>query len=328
MAVFYAVEQGINLQKDGERLVVKKEGRVLKTIHFHNLEQVILMGRICISPAVIATLLKRRIDTVFLTKTGKYLGRLASLIGKNIELRLTQFERIKDPQFRLTITKAIVKGKIENQQMLLRRINRKGLGLEDVILKLKGMAKRVEKEDDIEVLRGIEGIASRLYFSAYAAGFGKGIEFKGRERRPPKDPVNSLLSLGYTFLFSNVFSIINMVGLDPYLGCYHTVDYGRPSLALDLMEEWRPVIVDPLVLSVFNLKVLNKEDFTESEDGLFLSQDALRKFIVQFERKMGERVTHPFRETKIRYRSYIEAQVRSFVHVLRDEDTYKAAVFR
>ena len=269
MAVFYAVEQGINLQKDGERLVVKKEGRVLKTIHFHNLEQVILMGRICISPAVIATLLKRRIDTVFLTKTGKYLGRLASLIGKNIELRLTQFERIKDPQFRLTITKAIVKGKIENQQMLLRRINRKGLGLEDVILKLRGMAKRVEKEDDIEVLRGIEGIASRLYFSAYAAGFGKGIEFKGRERRPPKDPVNSLLSLGYTFLFSNVFSIINMVGLDPYLGCYHTVDYGRPSLALDLMEEWRPVIVDALVLGVFNLKVLNEEDFTESEDGLF-----------------------------------------------------------
>jgi len=328
MSIFYAIEQGLSLHKDGERLIAKKEGKVLKVIHFHNLEQLVIIGRISLSPAVIFTLLKRGIDTVFLTTSGKYLGRLSPLMSKNIELRIKQFERLKEFDFKLEIAKAVIKGKIENQRMLLRRINRKGLGLEDTILKLKKFVQKVDEETNIESLRGIEGSASRLYFSAYAKGFLEEVNFLKRERRPPKDPVNALLSLGYTLLFSNIFSIISMVGLDPYFGCYHTIDYGRPSLVLDLMEEWRPVIVDTLVLSIFNLKVIKEEDFTKDEDGLYLARDGWRKFISQFERKMAEKVTHPLKAAKISYRSYMEEQTRLFVRALKGEDKYRAAVFR
>ena len=162
MAVFYAIEQGLVLHKEGQRLLAKKEGKVKRTIHFHTLEQVVLIGQIGLTPAVISTLLKRNIDTVFLTKSGRYLGRLMPMVGKNIELRLKQFERFKETAFRERIARAIVKGKIENQRLLLRRINRKGLGLEDVILRLKQLAKRAE-EADIASLRGIEGTAARFY---------------------------------------------------------------------------------------------------------------------------------------------------------------------
>ncbi|MDL1971534.1 MAG: CRISPR-associated endonuclease Cas1 [Candidatus Desulfofervidaceae bacterium] len=328
MAIFYAVEQGLVLQKDGERLIARKEGRVLKAVHFHNLEQLVLIGRISLTPAVISTLLKRGIDTVFLARTGKYLGRLAPLMGKNIELRLRQFEKLREPGFNLRLSRTIVKGKIENQRMLLRRVNRKGLGLEDIILKLKGLAQKAERETDIATLRGIEGSAARVYFEAYGQGFKERLNFNRRERRPPKDPVNSLLSLGYSLLFSHVFAMVNMVGLDPYLSCFHTVDYGKPALALDLMEEWRAVIVDALVLSVINLKVITQKDFVEEEEGLFLTIDGWRKFIGQFERKMGEKVRYPARQAKISYRNYIEEQIRLFVRDIKGEAEYRPAVFR
>jgi len=328
MAIFYAVEQGLVLHKDGERLIARKEDKVFKVLHFHNLEQVILIGRISLTPAVISTLLKRGIDTVFLTKSGRYLGRLEPLMGKNIELRVRQFERLREPDFRLRLARMIVKGKIENQRIILRRINRRLSGLEDAILKLKVLAQKAEQETDISALRGLEGSAARVYFEAYAKGVKEKWGFTGREKRPPKDPVNALLSLGYTLLFNNVLAMVNMVGLDPYLGCFHTVDYGKPSLALDLMEEWRAVIVDALVLSLLNLRIINQKDFIEDEEGLFLTGDGWRKFIGQFEKKMGEKVKHPSREAKVNYRSYIEEQIRLFVRALKGEDEYKPAVFR
>ncbi len=327
MAVFYAIEQGLVLHKDGQRLLAKKEGKVKKAIHFHTLEQVVLIGQIGLTPAVISALLKRNIDTVFLTKSGRYLGRLMPMAGKNIELRLRQFERFQDMNFRERIARAIVKGKVENQRLLLRRINRKGLGLEDTILRLKQLAKKTE-EADIASLRGIEGTAARFYFEGLAKGFNEDWQFKGREKRPPKDPLNALLSLGYTLLFSNVLCAINLVGLDPYLGCFHSIDYGRPALAFDLMEEWRAVIVDALVLSVINRKVISRDNFAIEEEGVYLSSEGWQKFITQFERKMNEKVTHPEREEKISYRAYIEDQVRRFCRDIKGEEEYKAVVFR
>ncbi len=327
MAIFYAVEQGLFLQKEGQRLLAKKDGRLLRSIHFHEIEQVILVGRISLSPAVVTALLKRQIDVVFLTKSGRFLGRLSPMMGKNIELRLRQFERFKDKDFKRRVAEAIVQGKIENQRLLLRRINRKALGLEDAILRLKALARQAEGVE-IETLRGIEGTAARIYFEALAKGFNETWEFRNRERRPPKDPINALLSLGYTLLFSNVLCAINLIGLDPYLGCLHSVDYGRPSLALDLMEEWRPVIVDALVLSMINRKVINRGDFESKQEGIYLTPEGWRKFIAQFERKMNEVLTRPEREERLSYRAYIESQVRSFVRDIKGKEKYKPAVFR
>ncbi len=329
MAIFYAVEQGLIIQKEGERLIAKKDNKIIKFLHFHNLEQLILIGRIGLTPAVIFELLKRGIDTVFLSYSGRYLGRLSSIGGKNIELRFRQYESLKDELFKLNLAKKIVRGKIENQRLFLRRINRKGLGLEDTILKLRVFSEKVKEGSSLDEIRGIEGTTSRVYFDAYAKGLlGAGIGFDKRERRPPKDPANALLSLGYTLLFSHVFSVVNMVGLDPYIGFFHAINYGKPSLALDLMEEWRPIIVDAVVMNAFNLKVIKREDFVVEEEGVCLTRDGWRKFIAQFERKMSEKVKHPHQGIRLTYRGCIEAQARQLVRHIKGEEEYTPAVFR
>ncbi len=329
MPVLYVLEQGVTISKEGERLIIKKEGRMIKYYHLHNIEQVIIIGRVNITPAVIATLLKREIDTVFLDSNGNYLGRLSPPWGRNSLLRMEHFKKAMEGNFSLSIAREIVRGKIENQRVFLRRINRKGLGLEDIILRLKRIAEDASKGKDLQSLRGFEGTASRLYFQ----GFGKALEgkfqFKGREKRPPKDPVNSLLSLGYTLLLNRVISSINLVGLDPFIGFFHSIEYGRPSLALDLMEEWRPIIVDAVVVSCFNMGVIKRNDFEKGDDGgFYLTKDGWRKFINQFERKMNEKVEYPNGDMKLPYRSCIEQQVRLLARTIMGEGVYKAAVFR
>lgn len=329
MAIFYAVEQGLFLHKEGERLIAKKDKKIIKFLHFHDLEQVILIGRINLTPSVIFELLKRDIDTVFLTYTGRYLGRLSSIGGKNIELRIRQYESLKDKLFKLSLAQKIVKGKIENQRLFLRRINRKGLGLEDAILKLRAFSKRIKEGTELDEIRGMEGTSSRLYFNAYAKGLAKvGIEFEKRERRPPKGPANALLSLGYTLLFSHVLSLVNLVGLDPYIGFFHAPGYGKPALALDLMEEWRPIIVDAVVMNAFNLKVIKREDFIIEEEGICLNRDGWRKFIAQFERKMAEKIRHPNQDIRLTYRNCIEAQARQLARHIKGEEEYTPAIFR
>jgi len=328
MAIFYAIEQGLVLHKEGERLIAKKDNKIIKFLHFHNLEQVILIGRINLTPSVIFELLKRNIDTVFLTHSGRYLGRLSPIAGKNIELRIRQYESLKDKFFKLNLAKKIVKGKIENQRLFLRRINRKGLGLEDTILKLRAFSERIKEGNSLDEIRGMEGITSRIYFNGYAKGLAEaGIELEKRERRPPKDPANALLSLGYTLLFSHVFSLVNLVGLDPYIGFFHAFDYGKPALALDLMEEWRPIIVDAVVMNTFNLKVIKREDFV-MEEGVCLTRDGWRKFIAQFERKMTEKIKHPNQGVRLTYRGCIEAQARQLARHVKGEEEYIPAVFR
>ena len=207
---------------------------------------------------------------------------------------------------------------------------------------------------DLDSLRGLEGKASAAYFEGFSRGFlAEGVSFSKRVRRPPTDPVNALLSLGYTLLFNSVMGAVSLVGFDPYLGALHAVDYGRPSLALDLMEEWRPLVVDTLVLSVFNLKSLTLEDFvktgeiehdsgrdvfedegvsesadrTEGTDGkgdvtlpVKLTDAGFRKFIVQFERKMHQKIKHHLTQQQLSYRDCIREQVRHFARVVRGEE--------
>ncbi|MGB9629341.1 MAG: CRISPR-associated endonuclease Cas1, partial [Thermodesulfobacteriota bacterium] len=310
MSILYLMEQNATVSKEGGRLIIKKEGEVTKTIHLFKLEQIVLFGNIFLTPAVIRYLLKEGIDTAFMTKRGKYLGRLQSALGKNILLRREQFRKIEDENFCLKTAKAIVRGKIANLRTVLLRLNRtrENIKLDDQILSLRNLISKVDDVEDMDSLRGYEGKATALYFDGLSKGFlTDEFEFKGRVRRPPTDPVNALLSFGYTLLLNQVIASVNLVGLDPYLGTLHTMDYGRPSLALDLMEEWRPIIVDTLVLSVINLKTLNPSDFEEGSSGdleteggeettpkipVILTDSGFRKFITQYERKMNQKVQY------------------------------------
>lgn len=363
MSVAYLMEQGASVHVEGERLLVRKGTTLLHTLHLFRLEHLVVLGRVSLTPVALAVLLKRGVDTAFLTRSGRYLGRLQPPHGKNILLRREQFLRFSDDAFALALARAIVEGKLTNMRTQLQRFNRsrEGLKLEEAIRELRTLALRTQEAQTLDSLRGLEGRGTALYFEGFSQGFlAEGVVFKRRVRRPPTDPVNALLSLGYTFLFNVVLAALNATGLDPYWGCLHTVDYGRPSLALDLMEEWRPIIVDTLVVSLFNLRVLKEADFTltppqepededeegtmepEREDGpdtgspaapestraaeagaslpVRLTDAGFRKFIGQFERKMAEKVHHPRLDQTLTYRECIAAQVRHLARVIKGED--------
>lgn len=340
MTIAYVMEQGAYLVKEGERIIVKKNKTTLHTLHVFKLEQVVIFGNVSITPAVISYLLRLGIDTVFMSKNGRYKGRLQGPYSKNIGLRKKQFERLSDPKFCFNTAKAIVDGKIGNLRSLLLRVNRtkEGANLEDHIFQLKMLRDKLKDVKDIEEIRGVEGKASAIYFEGFSKGFiSETIEFTKRVRRPPTDPVNAILSLGYTFLFNEVMGAVSMIGLDPYLGVFHTVEHGKPSLPLDLMEEWRPVIIDTLMLSLFNLKVIGKGDFTISKPAVSseqeeevqedisdlpvrLTADGMRKFITQFERKMRQKITHHLTGTHLSYRDCIREQIRHFARYLRGND--------
>lgn len=347
MSILYLMEQNATVSKEGGRLIVKKEGEISRTIHLFKLDQIVIFGNIFLTPAVIRHLLKEGIDTVFLTRKGRYLGRLQSALGKNIVLRREQFRRIEDPKFCLKTAKSIVKGKLNNLRALLMRMNRTrdNVELDNEILSLRNLINKIDEVDNLDSLRGYEGRGSAIYFEGFSKGFlSEDIKFHGRIRRPPTDPVNVLLSLGYTLLLNQVIASINLTGLDPYFGTLHSMDYGRPSLALDLMEEWRPIIVDTLVLSIFNLKTLSISDFEiieevikEDEDDevntdldkkflpqekvkrTILNEAGFRKFITQYERKMTQKVQYHLSDEQLTYRDCIQEQVRHFSRYLKGE---------
>jgi CRISP-associated protein Cas1 len=338
MSVLYLLEPQSIIHKEGGRLVVKKGDDTLHSVHVFRLDQVVIMGPVILTPAVIKTLLREGIDTVFMSRRGYYYGRLQSPEGKNIVLRRDQFDRFTDPVFVLSTAKAVVKGKLRNQRALLQRLmrNQKGLDLKKPIDSIGRLADLADSAADLDKLRGYEGQAAAIYFPAWGRGLKvESLSFSRRIRRPPKDPVNALLSLGYTLLLNNVLAAAHSTGLDPYLGALHAVDYGRPSLALDLMEEWRPLIIDTLVLSVFNLGVLTGKDFTTNppkdeddpgdeetdgkESGTSLTDAGWRKYIGQFERRMATDVSFHLNDQHLSYRDAIRQQVRHFASYVRGE---------
>ena len=269
MAILYVTEQGAALMKRGNRLVVEKMGRPIRWVHSFRLEQVVLMGSVSLSPGTVAFLLEEGIDTVFLTIYGRYRGRLISQFGKNIDLRRLQFQRLEDPAFRLASARSCVAGKLANCRTLLRRYNQE-LQREEITKTLHALRRLHRQLGDcpsVESVMGVEGAGAAAYFGCWRHLFRTDeATFTGRNRRPPRDPVNVLLSLGYTLLANAVHTQVNVAGLDPYAGCLHSVEYGRPSLVLDLMEEFRPVLVDGLTLSLFNKRIIRSTDFYRPED--------------------------------------------------------------
>lgn len=263
--VVYVKTQGARLVKEGRHLLVKKGEDIYHTLFTYKLKQIVLFGNIEVTHRALAQILRHSIDTVFLTQNGRYLGRIASSESRNVFLHKRQYALLDDASFALQMARAIVAGKMANMATLLLRIRRsreagvagkKAREIQDLIPML-------EKAGTIDSLRGYEGRASALYFEAFASGFIEKQGFTRRVRRPPTDPVNSVLSLLYTFLMNRVYAAVRVAGLDPYPGFLHSIDYGRYSLVLDLMEEFRTIIADTLTLSLFNLKILQKDDFIE-----------------------------------------------------------------
>ena len=239
------------------------------------------------------------------------LGRLAPPTLRNIPLRHQQYRRASDPDFCLRVSKTIVAGKLRNQRTLVRRIGRERPGA------VAGMAeaitralKQAEEASDLDSLRGLEGSAAKAYFSVLRASLPEGWESPRRQRRPPTDPFNALLSFGYTLLGQNVMTALELAGLDPYDGFFHADKYGRPALALDLVEEFRSLIVDSVVLTVVNKRVLGLDDFERRGQGVYLRPPALRKFLVQYGKRLQTQAIHPLAGRPLSYQKILEVQAR------------------
>lgn len=259
----YIRTQGARIVREGRHLLVKKGEDTYHTLFVEKLRQVVLFGNVELTPAARAVLLRHGVDTVFCSKDGRFQGRFATPEPKNVMLRKRQFSLLDDHSFGLELCRQLVAGKLANMTTLLMRIQRTRNRTEPRLAarEIRGLAAGVAGADSIESLRGYEGRGSALYFGTLRWGLLQDFGFCRRVRRPPTDPVNAVLSLLYTFLFNRVYAAIRQVNLDPQPAFLHVPDYGRHSLVMDLMEEFRVIIADTLCLSLFNLKILQKEDF-------------------------------------------------------------------
>lgn len=277
--VVYIKTQGARIIKEGRHLLVKKGTDTYNTLFTYKLKQIVIFGNVEITHRALALIMRHEIDTVFLTQTGRYLGRIASPESRNVFLHKRQYRLLDDPAFTLKMARAIVSGKLANMSTLLMRIKRtRNVDLPGrKAREIQDLQRMLERADNVDSIRGYEGRGSALYFEALPYGFIENHGFKRRVRRPPTDPVNSTLSLLYTFLMNRVYAAVRVAALDPYPGFLHAIDYGRYSLVLDLMEEFRTIIADTLALSLFNLKILKKDDFYEEKppDGerMFVTDD-------------------------------------------------------
>lgn len=317
----YVQEQGASLRLEGERLVVRnKEGPVAHA-RLGNTSHVALYGNIHVTSPALRTLLDRNIPTLFFTYGGWYQGRTQGADSKNVELRLAQYDACQSEHFGLRLARGFVASKILNCRTLLRRNH--ASPTEAVLFELKQLARKARIASSAASLLGIEGTAARVYFGQFT-GMLKGtgaeeFDFEGRNRRPPRDPLNALLSFCYSLLAKELLMAVTIAGLDSMLGFYHRHHFGRHSLALDLMEEFRPVIADSVVINVLNNAVIQADDFIRAAGAVSLTSAARKRLVLAFERRMDSLVTHPVFDYRISYRRVLEVQARLLSRLLLGE---------
>jgi CRISP-associated protein Cas1 len=327
MATLYLLEQGTSLYRDYQRLIVHIPERERLEIPIREIERILIFGRIQLSTPVVNMCLEQKIGVFYLNRSGQYQGHLWS--ADNLPNELIQFDRHKQPEFQLNICREIVRGKLLNSKRLLQRLNRKrkstqvGKAIAGINLDLAAVARAT----NLDSLRGHEGSSAVRYFGALNQLIvNPNFSFNGRNRQPPTDPVNSLLSFGYTLLFNNVLSLILAEGLSPYFGNFHYGEDKKPYLAFDLMEEFRSPIVDGLVLRLLNKPVFKVADFdtVASTGGVYLNQSARKVFLRYFESRLNEETTHPDLQSVVSYRYVIQLQIRRYKRSLLSDLPYEA----
>ncbi|MCF1503202.1 type I-C CRISPR-associated endonuclease Cas1c [Afifella sp. H1R] len=330
----YVTTEGAALRKDGENAVVSVEGIERARVPFHMLASIVLFGPIAVSPAMIGAAAAQGMTIVLLDRVGRFQARIEGPVSGNVLLRRAQYAASATP---VDIVRALLLGKIANQRtVLMRGLRDHGSGLsegahqalENAVARLAQILRRVElRGGDAEALRGAEGEAAALYFTVFDHLIrveDGNMRFRGRSRRPPLDPVNALLSFLYTLLTHDCRGAAEAVGLDPAVGFLHRDRPGRPSLALDLMEELRPVLADRLALSLINRRQLAADDFETREGAAVIMRDEARRTVLTaWQERKREELLHPFLGEKapLGLVPYIQAQMLSR-HLRGDLDAY------
>ena len=334
MGTLYVTQDDAFIGKTDERLTVRANQQTLQDIPLIKLDGVVILGRATVSPAIVIELLERKIPLSFLTHMGRYLGRLEPELTKNIFVRSAQWRAIAPSAQASHLVRGFVRGKLKNYRTALLRGQREyaNLDFQKAVTQLEQAMAPIDTTEAIDSLRGLEGAGSAAYFGCFDRLIRvEGFQFEARRRRPPTDPVNALLSLGYSLLRHDVQSAVNLVGFDPYLGYLHTQRYGRPSLALDLMEEFRPLVVDAVVLSALNKRAIVSADFvTEPLSGaVSLTLEGLRTFLRLYEVKKQSKFKHPVMQTQCTYQESFEIQARLLAkYLMAETDKYPPLVLK
>lgn len=333
----FVTTEGSYLSKEGEAVVVRKDGGKALRVPIHMLVSIVCFGHVKFSPYLMALCGERGVAVTFMTPNGRFLGKVQGFTTGNILLRKDHFRLSEDRQRTLELARIFVQAKIHNCRVLILRAARDH-GDSSGILKamaaaLAGSLRRAGHIQDLNQLRGIEGEAARNYFRSFR-GLVTNPEplfrIDGRTRRPPKDPVNALLSFVYSLLSADFRSACEQVGLDPQVGFLHADRPGRPGLALDLMEEFRPVLADRVVLSLLNRQQVRPGGFRFEAGGAVTMTDDTRKVVLsQYQKRKAEELEHPFLGEKVTLGLVPLLQARLLARTIRgDLDAYPAFIWR
>lgn len=335
----YVTTHGAYLARDGETIVVRHDGETKLQVPVHTLGGVVCFGGVGFSPALLGLCAESGVTVSFLTESGRFLARMSGPVSGNVLLRREQYRRADDLTASAAISRVIVAAKVANSRGVLLRALRDhpdgagGAALGETIDRLDGILRRLEPPSPLDSVRGMEGEAAQAYFSVFdhlIVAQKDEFQFKTRNRRPPLDPVNALLSFLYTLLRHDVTAALESAGLDPAVGFLHRDRPGRPGLALDLMEELRPTLADRLALSLINRQQVQPRGFTVTESGAVLMDDNTRKeVLITYQKRKQEEIQHPFLEDKIAIGLIPHVQALLMARYLRGElDAYPPMVWR
>lgn len=333
----YLNKQGLSVGISSNVLKIKEKGKVIQEVRTGEICQLNLFGNIQLTTQAIQTLCRNEVPIGYFSMGGWFYGTTQSMGLKNVFLRREQFLNAERPSFCLQLAKALVIGKIKNQRTMLQRNHIEPP--RSAINMMKFMSEEAEHASSMAELLGIEGNAARTYFQNFAGMIKRDddlsesdekqngspeftFDFNGRNRRPPRDPVNALLSLAYSLLSKDLTFTSHIVGFDPYWGFYHQPRFGRPSLALDLMEPFRPLIAESAVLSAINTRMVTEKDFIRAGQSVSLSDNGRKAFFRAYEQRMDTLVTHPLFGYRVNYRRMLEIQTRLLARVLDGEMHY------
>lgn len=329
MSVVYITEQGATVQKRGGRLIVTKKGETVEEIPLMKIDQLRVLGQgVTLTTPALAALAARNVDVVYMTQRGRFLARVNGKESKHGNLRFRQARLVDQPPRCLQLAKQVVAGKLVNQRALLNQLASHAPNeIAAAISGINAMAKRVPAAPDRDTLLGLEGQGAVSYWKGFRALLKGQWGFDRRAYYPPPDPINALLSFGYTLLLNDIQGALRSIGLDPYLGIFHVIDYGRPSLALDLEEEWRAVIVDPMVLGLVNSGKIRPTDFelaskmNGNKPGVYLQKEARQRFLHAYQLRIHERAMYPPIGKQETFRRMFLLQAQAFARVVLADGT-------
>jgi len=321
---------GAQIGQRGDQLIVTVKGEDVWKLPGHQIRAIYCYGAVQVTAQAVETCLELGVDISYFSPAGRFLGSLRGLSASGVDARRGQYRLFELPGVRLQLAREVIRAKIHNQRVMLMR---NGDVPDRVSQLMAGFRDATESARDLTSLLGIEGSAAALYFEQFESMLKQRDDWKfdwrGRNRRPPRDPVNALLSLGYSMLAKELTGVCYSVGLDPFLGFMHQARYGRPALALDLMEEFRPLIADSVAISLINRGELGPEDFMRNANGTFLTDHGRKPFWEAWFRRLDTEVSHPEFSYKMAYRRMLEVQGRQLWRFVRGEAlTYHGFVTR